>query len=258
MKQNHFIFSYVGNKRTEVEKLYSTLNDEHLNEIKYICEPYCGSWAFSYYVSTKHPGKYTYILNDNDKILMDIYTLLQSKEKTKKLEEDLNIFSNSIFDKIESTDDANEKKQIYVDAYKNNKDVDIIIHTIFFKKCWSFRPGLYCIKRIKRPSYINICNVPICKFLQNEKVILSCVQASTIIDKYIDNKETLIFFDPPYIICDNSFYDRKKGLNLYEYFINKSINNYLSKILICLENNIFVESFFKKHGDIIKIKKYDK
>ena len=68
--KNHFLLPYSGNKRNEVENIYNTTKDIYKYEdIKTIVEPFCGSCAYSYYISTLYPKKYKYILNDNDKFL---------------------------------------------------------------------------------------------------------------------------------------------------------------------------------------------
>ena len=73
--KNHFIIAYPGNKRQEVEIIYKNLD---FNNITTIIEPFCGSCALSYYISTIHPKKYKYILNDLDHYLTPFMT---SKKK---------------------------------------------------------------------------------------------------------------------------------------------------------------------------------
>ena len=70
MKKNHFFIPYAGNKRSEVEKIYDSIKDK-LNDIEYIVEPFCGTSAFSYYMSLRHPKQFKYILNDNNKYLIE-------------------------------------------------------------------------------------------------------------------------------------------------------------------------------------------
>ena len=70
MKQNHFIFGYAGNKRGEVEVIQNYLEQNYnFEKIKTIVEPFCGTSAYSYYLSTLYPKKFKYILNDNNKLL---------------------------------------------------------------------------------------------------------------------------------------------------------------------------------------------
>jgi site-specific DNA-adenine methylase len=95
MKKTHFPLGYFGNKREEVERIYKTIKDE-LKNIKYIVEPFCGTSALSYYISTKHPKKFTYILNDNNKLLIEFYEILKDDDKTNELIEKLNKFFSDI------------------------------------------------------------------------------------------------------------------------------------------------------------------
>ena len=57
MKKNHFFMGYAGNKRNEVGTIYDSIKDK-LTDIEYIVEPFCGTSAFSYYMSLKHPKKF--------------------------------------------------------------------------------------------------------------------------------------------------------------------------------------------------------
>ena len=66
--KNHFFIPYFGNKRKETPLIYEKTKHE-LNDITTIIEPFCGSCAFSYYISLQHPKKYKYILNDNNKTI---------------------------------------------------------------------------------------------------------------------------------------------------------------------------------------------
>jgi len=54
VKKNHFFIPYAGNKRSEVERIYESIKDK-LDDIEYVVEPFCGTSAFSFYMSLKHP-----------------------------------------------------------------------------------------------------------------------------------------------------------------------------------------------------------
>ena len=82
--KNHFFHSYFGNKREEVETIYNNIN---LDNIDTIIEPFCGSCALSFYISTLHPNKYKYVLNDNDKNLTELLKITQDKIKFDKFAE---------------------------------------------------------------------------------------------------------------------------------------------------------------------------
>ena len=63
--KNHFVFSYAGNKRKEVEEIYKNIN---FNNITTILEPFCGSCSLSYYIWTLNKV----VMNFINQILMKI------------------------------------------------------------------------------------------------------------------------------------------------------------------------------------------
>ena len=78
--KNHFFIPYAGNKREEVEPIYKEV-ENYLEKIDTIIEPYCGTSAISYFISLKFPKKYKYILNDNNKFLIEIYNMIKRGRK---------------------------------------------------------------------------------------------------------------------------------------------------------------------------------
>ena len=93
--KNHFLFPYTGNKRNEVETIYNKIKNE-ITGIDTIVEPFCGSSAFSFYLSTLYPNKFKYILNDNDKNLIELYHIAQNPIKFNELIKDLSNILNNI------------------------------------------------------------------------------------------------------------------------------------------------------------------
>jgi hypothetical protein len=93
--KNHFFFSYSGNKRDEVETIHEALKN-NLNNITTIIEPFCGSSAFSFYIASLYPGRFNYILNDNNKYLIELYTIAQSPRKFNILVERIRRLLNNI------------------------------------------------------------------------------------------------------------------------------------------------------------------
>ena len=51
-KTNQCIYSYRGNKRCECDDIYKII-ENNLEGIDTIIKPFCGSSAFSYYISKK-------------------------------------------------------------------------------------------------------------------------------------------------------------------------------------------------------------
>jgi len=127
--KNHFLISYAGNKRNECENIFNyckfLLNN---NEIDTIIEPFCGSQAFSYYISTLYPKKFKYILNDNDIFLKELYEIFKDDKK-------IELFIKNIKEKYLT----GMNKEKYNNIIKENN-----IYSYFIShKIYSIRAGLY-------------------------------------------------------------------------------------------------------------------
>ena len=84
--KTHFYITYPGNKRKEMAGLYPYLDFTNINTI---VEPYAGSCAISFYISQQKSGL-TYILNDNNPYLKQMYEILIDEEKTENFENEFN------------------------------------------------------------------------------------------------------------------------------------------------------------------------
>jgi len=56
--KNHFFIAYSGNKREEVNTIHDYIKPKLTPSITTIIEPFCGTSALSYYISTLYPKKY--------------------------------------------------------------------------------------------------------------------------------------------------------------------------------------------------------
>lgn len=231
---NHFIIPYAGNKREEVEKIYNSIVKHNvLNEIKNIVEPYCGTAAMSFYISTKHPKKYTYILNDNNILLIELYKIISNDDKLKEFIEKIN---KICFDK-----DKNFINKIEYNIIVKQENVE---GYFIRNKFYTMRAGLYPMDKIPKPLDIkNILNTPIINFLKNENIILSSCDALECIKKY-NNNESLILLDPPYLMACNDFYD-KSNINIYEWLYHNSKTLYNTAII--LEYNWIIQLLFREN-----------
>ena len=207
--KNHFLISYAGNKRQEVENIYNycktLLNNNEIDTIDTIIEPFCGSQAFSYYISTLYPKKFKYILNDNDIFLKELYEIFKDDKK-------IEVFIKNIKNKYL----VGINKEKYNEMIKENN-----IYSYFIShKIYSIRAGLYpndekrLISMIK--SFDNLSNCNIVNFYKNEQIEFTTTDGIEIIKKY-NNSKSLIFIDPPYLNACNSFYN-ESNVNVYEYF----------------------------------------
>lgn len=237
--KNHFVFPYTGNKREEVEEIYKNID---LTNINVICEPFCGSSAISYYISTKHPGKYTYILNDLDKNLTKLYLIMKDEIKTNYFNCMIELLNNYM--KKHKT--RQEQKYIYDNEFTG-------VHNYYIKnRYYNIRIGLFPNENNnKYKQNFKSMNAPIIDFLRNEKVIIENEDAQEVIMKY-EQQKTLFLLDPPYMMTTNDFYEGY-NINIYDYLLdNPQINNYY----LILEYTWVIKHLFKQFNVYLYDKKY--
>ena len=235
--KNHFFFGYAGNKRTEVELIYENIKDK-LNDIEYIVEPFCGTSAISFYISSLHPKKFKYILNDNNEHLIKLYNIAKDEEQLKKLEEEINKIAKTI------------NKEIYVTLHKQNSFIGFIITNLIH----SMRPGLYDLDYKYKP--INLNDKPIINFLRTENIETRTMDGLILIKENINNDKYLFLIDPPYLSACNDFY-KSKYTNIYEFFSNNDMKLMKSRIVFILEDNWIIKIIFKNYNIISYPKKYE-
>lgn len=241
--KNHFFFSYAGNKRQEVELIYKNIKNKIEDLIKNnsdvcIIEPFCGTSAFSYYLSTLYPKKFKYILNDNNHHLIQLYKISKNPDDLKILEEKIN--------KLVKDDLTKEKynKIISQDSFES----------WFIKnKIYDLRPGLYRLNY--KYKYINLQEIPIVNFLQTETVELCIKDAIEIIEENKDNESNIIFLDPPYVNSCNTFY-KCPTVNIYEYIHKNNLIDNKAFFIIVLEKIWIINLLFDKYYKIEYDKKY--
>lgn len=241
--KNHFIFGYTGNKRNEVEIINKYIEKKiNLENIKIIIEPFAGTSAMSYYISTLYPKKYKYVINDNDENLINLYRLMKDEDEFKLFLEKIN---NLLFN------ENNEfiKKDKYNELVKNNN-----LESYFIKnKFYNLRPGLYpSSRKVTKLNILDVSKMPICQFLRDEEVELYSKEAVEIVNQY-NNKDNLILLDPPYILTDNTKYKQPSD-NIYEYLVNNK--NTLNNTFIILEFTWIIKLLFRDIEKFIYEKKY--
>jgi hypothetical protein len=234
-KINHFYISYPGNKRKELPLIYDKLN---FDGIKKIIEPFCGSVAFSFYISKKQPRKFKYILNDKEKYLKDMYEIMIDENKIKDFE---NIINNELENLIEKEkyNEFTKRKDIYGWFVKN--------------KYYRLRPGLFHMKT--KLKQIDLKKTYIYEFFNNEDIEFYNEDGLDIYKKYCNDSENMIFHDPPYLNRCNTFYSNQI-VNIYEYLFKNNIKNEKAKIYLILENNWIIQLLFDGCNKIEYDKKY--
>jgi hypothetical protein len=231
--KNHFYISYFGNKRDEVEEIFDNLD---FKNIKFIVEPFCGSCAISYYISTKKDGM-KYILNDNNIFLLEMYKIIKNN---KSLE-----FENTI-NEIIKTIQTKETYNKYINENKNNIYGWFIGH-----KYYNIRPFLFPQENKFNP--IKLSNHPIYDFFINNDIEFYNLEAIEIYEKYKTRNDCLIILDPPYMSVTNSFYVNP-NFNIYEYLYKNNMKKEKAKIYLILEDIWIIKILFDK----FKLSSYDK
>jgi len=241
--KNHFFFGYAGNKRQEVENIYNFISQDLNNNIETIIEPFCGTSAFSYYLFTLFPKRFKYILNDNNKLLIELYNIAKDDIKLDELIENLTVLQNKITNKEEYNDVAK----------KINKD---ILSWLFCHMRYYIRPGLYPLNGLNNINFDKLKNAPIINFLKNENVTILNDDGLELYKRYCNNNKCLIFLDPPYLNSCNDFYVNK-NCNIYEYTYDNPIKNNKSVTVLCLENNFIIKMLFKEYKNTTYGKTYE-
>lgn len=231
--KNHFFFGYPGNKRNEIKHIFDTINNY---DVEYIVEPFCGTSAFSYHMSLKHPGRYTYVLNDNNAVLIELYKIMTDDKKRDEFEKKINDICSTMDKTIYNKLDIKTPEGCYIK----------------YKYCGFCRPGLWSLKY--NYNEIKLDTIPILNFLKNEKIIYTSMNGIDTFNEY-KNKNSLIFLDPPYISSCNTGYSNP-DLNIYEYLCSNDICDEKAEIILCLENIWVIRLLFKKYTFITYDKQY--
>lgn len=244
--KNHFFISYAGNKRTEVKDFYELIKDD-IKDKTTIIEPYCGSCSISYYISTLHPKKYKYILNDTDNNLYNLLTIARDEEKFNKLIDELEELKPIIIS-------SKENYNAYIKENKHNIKGYLVSHFIYY-----IRAGLYPINgHLSKKTFTDLKTKPIINFLRTEDITITNIDGLEVYINNKDNPDNILILDPPYLDCSNSCYILPTGLktNIYEYLFNSSIRKEKAFIGLILENNWIIKLLFNGYNSVTYEKQY--
>jgi site-specific DNA-adenine methylase len=226
--KNHFFYAYAGNKRNECNDIFNYIKND-IEKYNNIIEPFCGSCAFSVFMSKLYPLKFKYILNDLDTRLIELLNLSRDKVA---LEEFLIILNNNVIG-------LNKIK------YKEIIKTDTLLGYVMKRLIYTITPGLFPLD-YKEKVY-TFDNLDIVKFMRTENITLSSVDGLDIVNQYKYVENTFIFLDPPYLLSNNEFYKMKKGVNIYEYLTINGMNDFKSWLLLVIERNWITGYIFKDY-----------
>lgn len=246
--RNHYFISYYGNKRNEIEAILPYINLDNMPTLTTIIEPFAGSAAMSYYISTQYPKKFKYVLNDND--IQNYRMFLISRDPI--LTEQFNIDINRLIDEFNTyTDDASRK-----DFYKSI-DTTTLVGNIFTTRFSAWGKGMYpLIKKRKQIKSFKLQDFPIYDFYNNEDITYEITDGVDIINKYNTGDSNLFLIDPPYLKTSHNFYS---NLNMDIYAWVKDNKELLfqskNKILFILEPIDKVKNIFSDFKILVEYNK---
>ena len=253
--KNHFLYPYCGNKRSESIDLLKIVS---LDGIKNIIEPFCGSSSISYSIYVKNKelikdNNINFYLNDNDPQTCAIYDLLKNKS-IEEIENNMNSLINRVNNKEEFKTVYSEYKKTLnehkkgdytkIDSYKY-----IFVCKYGFLSLATFSEAKYYRKDGSKPLFkVTDEQKEFINFIKSDNVYFSYGDWYKLFEKYKDDENSLMFFDPPYLQSCNSYYDdlNCKSQNVYEYFYNNDISTFKSKLYFILEKNWIIMLLFGK------------
>ena len=230
------ILPYMGNKRTDIKFFESYFP----NNIKTICEPFCGSAYVSLYLYSKN-NNIKIIVNDNDNTLIIYYQ--QMKDNNIKQIENYNNLLENINDK--------SKYQKFKDDYLNNKLNDNLLasHYLFYNKFYNRIKGLYPTNR--KFNKLNIDKYKIYfEWLKN--ITIFNLDYTEIFNKYKNDKDIFLFIDPPYLSSFNAYYDlfnKDIGQDNTKMFIDilTLLKTAKCKIMLIINKNSLTDFIYKDY-----------
>jgi site-specific DNA-adenine methylase len=246
----HFLIGYPGNKRQEYKEFKNKI-EEKLDDVKIIVELFCGTSAISFNIYKNTPKQYKYILNDIDKNLMDFYAIIKSG----KLDEFLEKVEKER-QKITTKEEYN-KYYKFIKNEKSSFECERLVAWYIIHKYYNIRVGLYDVnmnKTVHKPP-TNLKKEFI-EFIKSDSVELYNGDWFEIFDKYKNDNEAYLIFDPPYLLSCNEFYSSFKG-NVYEYFAINPIKSFKSNIIFILEKNWIINLLFRNDESLEYKKKYE-
>jgi hypothetical protein len=237
--KNHFYIAYPGNKREEVEKIYEYINFDGIDTI---IEPFCGTCAISYFISTKRQGL-KYILNDSNKFLKEMYEILIDDDRIKDFENEYNEII----------------KDITKDKYKEIINSDTVMGWFLSMFVCQVRPRMFPLEQSRINRKINLIQVPVVQFFRKENIEFLTINAVELVKEYKNKSNCLMLLDPPYINTTNEFYsyEKYKTDNIYEYLSKSKIETFESKVMLILEDNWIINLIFSENKHISYDKKYN-
>lgn len=250
-------FNHLGNKRRIIQELIG--NFPKKNIVNFI-EPFAGSAI----VTSCYKSPKNFYLNDKDKYLSDLLLFLSSTNSKLIIKDVLKIINDydlPINKKINYTNQYNKLKK----DYNTDKNIIKLLVLIIFgfnqqirfnnKNEFNIPAGKFFwtdYHENKLKTYIDNC--------KTKNIKISSMNFDDFIDKIIkkiDNKNSLFYFDPPYLLSNATYNllwsenDEKKLINKLQFLTDNGYKWCLSNLI---ESKGIVNNFLKDFIDKNKSK----
>jgi site-specific DNA-adenine methylase len=226
-------FNYAGNKDREMKQFYELVKD-NIEDKKYIIEPYGGSFSLIRHIFNEFKNKFKYVVNDNDKRIINIYKELQNDKNNDILQ-----------DKIKHLEETITSPDLMKPLVKCNKNESYLFGHL--KYC--IRPYLYPTTKKVNINYKRLTN-----FKELDKVKFTDEDFLECVEKYEDKKNAFIFLDPPYFMSNNDEYLNKCVDTYFKYILK--LKDKKATFLIVVNSHILTNIFMENVG-LHRIKEYD-
>lgn len=242
--KKQFLLNYVGNKYTETDKI----KDINLDKVKYIVEPFGGSFGFSRYCFYNLNLKnIKYIIYDLDKNLIDFYKriqklVLEDNNKIKELMDNYNKIIDYGYEKLSHIPSIQKRKRKCIN-YKKFKEYVKTIEDINLNYMLNSR-----LMKQFTPNYKRLCDFEIfkhCEFINKN----FCDE-----DLNNFNNDYFFYLDPPYLHSCNSYYSEELNLDKIYDTLYKIIYTKRKKCIFIHSYNWFIDYVYNKK----KIYEYEK
>ena len=182
---SRFYFSWNGNKRTELFRIFDIVN---MDEFDIIVEPFCGSGAFILECYARYGDTKKYVFNDTDERLINMMKFIKENKSSAPLYEYCSTRLNA-------------------DDWKNQQTSDLLIPYNFFYYYRVRTDYQRLVLPKKWPSLNRSKKIEITdKCLSSDCTNITCSDWIECIELYKDDPKALIFIDPPYFNSFNQSY----------------------------------------------------
>lgn len=228
-RTNHFYYSYIGSKRSEIKEFESYLP---MTSTNIFVEPFAGSAAVAFHLWQNNPNRQI-VIGDRDPFLIELWDRVIDPLRLDETIEECQTFMDSITDK-ESYDSIVRRKTWISDFVANSYH--------------SFRRGVYPANKPKI-NYRQLFAKPYTSFLRSPSVELYRGEFMDLCDRYKNDPSAFIFLDPPYVNDDNSYYSRDASTfdleTLYLYI--QDLFKHPCKCMMIVSDRLLMRLLFKDY-----------